>query len=496
MAVLYFRNMKGKFVEVPAICGRSAYKIAVANGFEGTEKEWLESLKGAKGAPGTTPVKGVDYWTEEDKAEIIAAVIAQLPNSGGSSGDSGSSGDDDGGGSGVTYYTATVTLDGETLYTCAGPGAAPSLRITVFDSGFHIQNSGGTSTQYTYNYTGSGTFPGVYSGGQLYEPGEYFVRTSSGAGNIQIDLTTATSSDSGGSSGSDDTTIYTTTVTLDGDALYTAAGQGTAPNLRITVFDSGFYIQDNDGATLYTYNYTGSETFLGVYCYGQLYEPGKQCYRITTTKANTYLKLTTATSSDSGGSSGGDTNTYTTTINVDGEDYWTSPTATEDASPEMTIAVYSSSNCLGFTYSYQGSLIGRYPATAGVTAFKYMGIAYIAGRSFTIGGEAGQNTVAKITTISDSTSGDSSDNDSITFTVGGRSYTVPSGTTWTDFVNTSSYWSSNDLTFTVSSTTSGSFIKAVSADYSDAGHVMSNSNLVPASATITATSYDIENAGS
>lgn len=382
MAVLYFRNKKGKFVEVPAICGRSAYKIAVANGFEGTEKEWLESLKGAKGAPGTTPVKGVDYWTEEDKAEIIAAVIAQLPNSGGSSGDSGSSGDDDGGGSGVTYYT--------------------------------------------------------------------------------------------------------TTVTLDGDALYTAAGQGTAPNLRITVFDSGFYIQDNGGATLYTYNYTGSETFLGVYCYGELYEPGKQCYRITTTKANTYLKLTTATSSDSGGSSGSDTNTYTTTINVDGEDYWTSPTATEDASPEMTIAVYSSSNCLGFTYSYQGSLIGRYPATAGVTAFKYMGIAYIAGRSFTIGGEAGQNTVAKITTISDT----------ITFTVGGRSYTVPSGTTWTDFVNTSSYWSSNDLTFTVSSTTSGSFIKAVSADYSDAGHVMSNSNLVSASATITATSYDIENAGS
>ena len=44
--------------------GLSAYEIAVKNGFKGTEEEWLESLQGE------TPVKGVDYWTEEDKAEI------------------------------------------------------------------------------------------------------------------------------------------------------------------------------------------------------------------------------------------------------------------------------------------------------------------------------------------------------------------------------------------------------------------------------------------
>ena len=40
----------------------SAYAIAVKNGFEGTEEEWLESLK---------PARGVDYWTEQDKAYII-----------------------------------------------------------------------------------------------------------------------------------------------------------------------------------------------------------------------------------------------------------------------------------------------------------------------------------------------------------------------------------------------------------------------------------------
>lgn len=39
--------------------GKSAYEIAVDNGFKGTETEWLESLKGADGY---TPVKGKDYF--------------------------------------------------------------------------------------------------------------------------------------------------------------------------------------------------------------------------------------------------------------------------------------------------------------------------------------------------------------------------------------------------------------------------------------------------
>ena len=42
---------------------------------------------GAPGAPGQdghTPVKGTDYWTETDKAEIVADVIAAIPGGGGS----------------------------------------------------------------------------------------------------------------------------------------------------------------------------------------------------------------------------------------------------------------------------------------------------------------------------------------------------------------------------------------------------------------------------
>ena len=64
--------------------GASAYDIAVAHGFVGTEAEWLESLKGADGnpgkdgAPGYTPVKGTDYWTAEDKAEIQSYIDNQI----------------------------------------------------------------------------------------------------------------------------------------------------------------------------------------------------------------------------------------------------------------------------------------------------------------------------------------------------------------------------------------------------------------------------------
>lgn len=118
--------------------GKSAYEVAVDNGFEGTEQEWLLSLKGENGAngldgkdgedgfspiirisstdtgytlsithtenfvenvpikhgtngkdgekgadgkdgqDGKTPVLGVDYFTEEDKTQIVQSVIDSL----------------------------------------------------------------------------------------------------------------------------------------------------------------------------------------------------------------------------------------------------------------------------------------------------------------------------------------------------------------------------------------------------------------------------------
>ena len=85
--------------------GKSAYEVAVDNGFVGTVAEWLESLKGQDGiigkdgadgkdgkdgvngkdgadgkdgkdgADGYTPVKGVDYFTQSD----INSIISQIP---------------------------------------------------------------------------------------------------------------------------------------------------------------------------------------------------------------------------------------------------------------------------------------------------------------------------------------------------------------------------------------------------------------------------------
>lgn len=55
MAILRIKDNDGNEYEIPAIKGtegRSAYRIALDNGFEGTEIEWLESLRGEQGQQG------------------------------------------------------------------------------------------------------------------------------------------------------------------------------------------------------------------------------------------------------------------------------------------------------------------------------------------------------------------------------------------------------------------------------------------------------------
>lgn len=39
-----------------------------------------QGIQGEKGADGYTPVKGVDYFTEADKTEMVNAVLAALPS--------------------------------------------------------------------------------------------------------------------------------------------------------------------------------------------------------------------------------------------------------------------------------------------------------------------------------------------------------------------------------------------------------------------------------
>ena len=64
--------------------GLSAYEVYLVNGGTLSEKEWLESLKGDTGKEGYTPVKGEDYFTEEDIASLkIPTKVSDLENDSG-----------------------------------------------------------------------------------------------------------------------------------------------------------------------------------------------------------------------------------------------------------------------------------------------------------------------------------------------------------------------------------------------------------------------------
>ncbi len=93
---------------IPGPNGKSSYEIALEKGFVGTVEEYLESLKGRdgqdgpqgpqgepgqegeKGEPGVngkdgtngqdghTPEKGIDYFTEEEKTEMVNEVVSKV----------------------------------------------------------------------------------------------------------------------------------------------------------------------------------------------------------------------------------------------------------------------------------------------------------------------------------------------------------------------------------------------------------------------------------
>ena len=62
MEILKIRNkLTGKWASIPAIKGD-------------------KGDKGDKGENGYTPVKGVDYFTDADKQELIQDILSALPN--------------------------------------------------------------------------------------------------------------------------------------------------------------------------------------------------------------------------------------------------------------------------------------------------------------------------------------------------------------------------------------------------------------------------------
>ena len=69
-------TFNGSFGELKVINGKSAYEIAVEEGFIGTIDEWLESLHGKDGY---TPQKGIDYFDGQNGADGKAGTDGYTP---------------------------------------------------------------------------------------------------------------------------------------------------------------------------------------------------------------------------------------------------------------------------------------------------------------------------------------------------------------------------------------------------------------------------------
>lgn len=68
-----YMEIRGSIAIPTAIQGKSAYEIAVGNGFEGTEAEWLESLVG-KSAYEIAVNEGKYTGTEAEFGKALAKI--------------------------------------------------------------------------------------------------------------------------------------------------------------------------------------------------------------------------------------------------------------------------------------------------------------------------------------------------------------------------------------------------------------------------------------
>lgn len=114
--------------------GKSAYEIAVANGYDGNESQWLASLKGRDGSPGRDGRNGLSAYELADGELVFGTVGKWLESLKGAKGDKGEPGRDGRDGVGIPQK---LTLSGNTLTLSDGGGSVtlPSQAATNAPAG-------------------------------------------------------------------------------------------------------------------------------------------------------------------------------------------------------------------------------------------------------------------------------------------------------------------------------------------------------------------------
>ena len=150
--------------------GKSAYEVALQNGFTGTEADWLTSLKGQKGdagEPGATGAKG-DPGEKGDRGEPGTSGEKGERGEKGEKGDAGTPGKD-----GVNGKDGTNGVDGKD----GADGYSPTATVTETDAGavISITDKNGTTTATIKNGTSGETASwGDYTpGGEEGESAKY-----------------------------------------------------------------------------------------------------------------------------------------------------------------------------------------------------------------------------------------------------------------------------------------------------------------------------------
>jgi len=124
------RNQVGGAIAISMLHGKSAYEIAVANGFVGTEEEWLESLKGEKGDKGDKGDQGIQ-GEKGDKGDRGEQGVQGEKGDKGDKGDTGETGQN--GEKGETGRAATIHVGDVVAGTEASVINRGSENYAVFD---------------------------------------------------------------------------------------------------------------------------------------------------------------------------------------------------------------------------------------------------------------------------------------------------------------------------------------------------------------------------